>query len=227
MVATLADEARRLQARQVMRRRLPTLWLVTDWRRLPNPLPAARALPRGAGVILRHYEDPNRRLIAATLAQLCRQRGLVLLVAGDAGLAAAVGAAGVHLPEAAGRQVMALRRRRPGWVISLAAHSLPALLRARGADFALLSPVFATGSHPGASALGPLRFTALCRRSPVPVLALGGMNQAAAVRLRGAGQAGFAAIDGLRAAPSNRLVPTAERSHHAGDFAGRKGMAVA
>lgn len=177
---------------------LPTLWLVTDWRRLPDPLPVARALPRGSGVILRHYEDPHRHVLAAKLAQLCRRRGLTLLVAGDAGLAAAVGAAGVHLPEAAGQRLAGLRRHRPNWVISLAAHSLPALLCARGADCVLLSPVFATGSHLGAATLGPLRFAALCRRSPVPVVALGGINRATSRRLQGADHAGFAAIDGLR-----------------------------
>ncbi len=38
-----------------------------------------------------------------------------------------------------------------------------------GADAALLSPVFWTASHPLAPALGPLRFAAWCRSSPLPV----------------------------------------------------------
>ncbi len=65
-------------------------------------------------------------------------------------------------------------------------------------DAVLLSPVLPTRSHPGAPVLGMVRFLLLARHSPVPVLALGGMNRAAARRLpsRGAVQ-GWAAIDGL------------------------------
>ena len=200
MAANLAEEARRLQARRRQRRRdarLPSLWLVTDAERLPDPLPAARALPRGSGVILRHYEAPDRRALAARLARLCRERRLALLVAGDAGLAAAVRADGVHLPEAAAGRLAALRRQRPCWIVSVASHSARALRRARGADMALLSPVFATRSHPGAVAIGPPRFAALCRCSPVAVVALGGITGGNAARLHGAGHAGLAAIDGL------------------------------
>jgi thiamine-phosphate pyrophosphorylase len=202
MPANLAEEARRLQARQARQRQhrtLPSLWLVTDGRRLPDPLPAVAALPRGSGVIFRHYEAPGRGALAAALARLCRRRGVLLLVAGDARLAAAVGAAGVHLPEAEGYRATALKRQRPTWVVSIAAHSLPALKlkRARVADFTLLSPVFATRSHPGAITLGPLRFASLCRQSPVRVVALGGINGATASLLHGARHSGLAAIDGL------------------------------
>jgi thiamine-phosphate pyrophosphorylase len=200
MPANLAEEARRLQARQARqrhRRTLPSLWLVTDARRLPDPLPAVATLPRGSGVIFRHYEAPGRGALAAALARLCRRRGVLLLVAGDARLAAAVGAAGVHLPEAEGYRATALKRQRRTWVVSIAAHSLPALKRARLADFTLLSPVFATRSHPGAPTLGPIRFAALCRQSPVQVVALGGINGATASLLHGARHSGLAAIDGL------------------------------
>ena len=45
-----------------------------------------------------------------------------------------------------------------------------------GADAVLLSPVFATRSHPGGATLGPVRFRLLARRSLAPVIALGGMD---------------------------------------------------
>ena len=57
--------------------------------------------------------------------------------------------------------------------------------RAR-ADAVLLSPVFATRSHPGGRALGPLRFLMLARQSPLPVIALGGMTRQRAARLSSA-----------------------------------------
>lgn len=185
-------------------RRLPWLILVTDETRLPDPAGAIRGLPRGSAVILRHYGAPDRPTLARRLAALCRRRGVWLLIAGDCRLAAAVGADGVHLPEAAARRgpmVCGGRSalRRPGFLVTAAAHSPMALRRAAraGADAALLSPVFATASHPGAKGIGALRFAAWCRRAPLPVYALGGIDRRAARRLKGAGSAGFAAIGGL------------------------------
>lgn len=193
---TLSDLARR---RKPPLCRLPRLWLLTDERRLPNPLPAVRALPRGAGVILRHYGDPKRAALAARLARLCRARGLALLIAGDGRLAAAVGADGIHLPEALAGQIAGWRRRRRRWLVTVAVHGGAALSKARLADAALLSPVFATASHPGATPLGPLRFAALACRSRLPVIALGGIAVGNLRRLSGIRLAGIAAIGALAA----------------------------
>jgi thiamine-phosphate pyrophosphorylase len=198
---TLADQARRLNFPGTCR--LPALVLVTDTARLPDPAAACRRLKRGAGVLLRHYDAPDRPLLAARLAALARARRLTLLVAGDWRLAAAVGAAGVHLPEGMARRgVLApllgwVRRR--GRLLTVAAHSPAALGRARrlGADAALLSPAFPTRSHPGAPAIGPLRFAAWARRAGLPVIALGGVDAATAARLRACGAAGLAAVGAL------------------------------
>ena len=167
--------------------------LLTDEVRLPDPLPAAARLPRGTGVILRHYGAPDRAALGVNLAALCRRRGLILLVAGDWRLAAALRADGVHLPERPQRRFRARR----GWLLTAAAHSAPALVRARrfGAHAALLSPAFPTASHPDRTALGPVRFARLAGAAPLPVYALGGVTAARARRLRGA--VGLAAIGAL------------------------------
>ncbi len=194
---TLASLARELNS--TAPRGLPALILLSDRRRLADPVAAAARLPRGAAVILRHYDAPDRADLARRLARTCRARGIVLLVAGDGALAAAVGAAGLHLPEARIGECRSWRRRRPNWLITAAAHSLPALRRARraGADAALLSPVFATASHPGARPIGAVAFARLVRASRLPVYALGGVNRATAPRLRGSGAVGIAAISGI------------------------------
>ena len=191
---TLTDLARRRKPRPGG---LPRLWLMTDERRLPDPAAAIRALPRGAGVIFRHYGDPDRASRARQLARLCRSHGLLLLVAGDAGLAAAVGAAGLHLPEVMAWKIAGWRRRRPRWLITAAAHGAPALRRTAAPDAILLSPLFATESHAGDRPLGIARFAALARRSPVPVYALGGITAASLPRLNGLSLAGVAAIGAL------------------------------
>lgn len=192
----LAALARQLNSRHPAHGRLPPLFMVTDTERMADPLAAARALPRGSGVILRHYDDPDRELLARALGRLARQRGLVLLVAGDGRLAARSGAAGLHLPQALVNEARRWRLQRPRWLITAAAHDPAALRRAAsaGADAALLSPAFATASHPGATALGAMRFVAWTRASPIPVYALGGIDDATAKRLAGSGAIGIAAV---------------------------------
>lgn len=204
---TLAKLAFQLNSSNPRARGLPPLLLLSDLLRLPDPAAAARRLPRGSAVILRNYGEQGRDRRAAALAGLCRARGLVLLVAGDGRLAARVGAKGVHFPEALAGRARAWRRRRPGWLITVAAHSHAALVRAArvGADAALLSPVFPTPSRPDARPLGAVRFARLVRLSPLPVYALGGLDAINARRLVGSGAAGLAAIGALaggRAGPA-------------------------
>ncbi len=80
--------------------------------------------------------------------------------------------------------------------MTAAAHDAAAIRRAarHGAHAVLLSPVFATASHPGAPSLGPLRFARLARCSPIPVYALGGITAETARRLAGSGAVGLAGI---------------------------------
>lgn len=154
---------------------MPVLWLFTDDARFPDPCRAVAALPRGlCGVVFRHDGVPGRAALARALARQCRQRAIPFVVAGDARLAAAVGA-GVHLRGGWG----AREWRRPGAPLTSSAHSAADLRRAgtAGADAVFLSPALPTRSHPGAPALGVVRWAALSGRSRrVAVLALGGVN---------------------------------------------------
>jgi thiamine-phosphate pyrophosphorylase len=151
---------------------LPALWLFTDARRLPDPLPALLRLPRGAGVVFRHDGVAGRASLGRRVARTCRARGLVLVVAGDWRLAAALGA-GLHLR--AGRRPGGGRAR---GVVTSSAHSVAEMVRARraGASLAFLSPAFPTASHPGAAGLGAARWAGMARRAGLPVAALGGID---------------------------------------------------
>lgn len=171
---------------------LPSLLYLSDSVRSPDPLEVARSLPRGCGVVLRHYEDRDRGKLAHALAALCRTRGLTFLVAADAALAAEVGADGVHWPEA----LLARQKLRPAGVVTASAHGLDGLnaAAAHRCDAAILSPVFATASHPDAAPLGVDRFRALVHAVRLPVLALGGITAANAITLVGSGAAGIAAV---------------------------------
>jgi thiamine-phosphate pyrophosphorylase len=153
---------------------LPPLWLFTDYRRLRDPRPAIARLPRGlAGVVFRHDEDPDRAALGLAVARLCRARRLVLVVAGDTRLAAALHA-GCHLREGRWSGHVAPRR----GPITSSAHRGADIARARlaGADLVFLSPVFPTASHPDARTLGALRWSRLASGAGVSMAALGGID---------------------------------------------------
>lgn len=172
-----------------MRRRhppIPAIWLMTDERMGEGLWPALDRLPRGAGIVFRHYglEPRARRSLVRRVAKVARRRSLVLVVAGAD---PAPGSTGVHnrrgLPPRFPRTASAHNRRE-----AIAAWR-------GGADAVFVSPVFATRSHPGARALGPVRFGLMVRSLRVPVIALGGMTPKRARRLRALGAYGWAAID--------------------------------
>ena len=133
------------------------------------------------------------------LAAVARRRGLVLLAGADPRLAHRIGASGVHLPERLALRAGAIRRARPGWIVTAAAHSLPAARRARaaGADAVVLSPVFPSRSLSAGAPLGAARLAGWVRAGTGPAYALGGVSERTAKRLLGTGVIGLAAVDAL------------------------------
>lgn len=166
---------------------LPRRWLLTDPRQGEALWPALERMPRGGGVIFRHYGVPGRRALFDRVRAIARRRGLLLLLAGPPSLAAAWRADGSY-----GRDCRRPSRRAP--LKAIGAHDRAELVAAArcGASLVLLSPVFPTRSHPAARTLGRLRFRALARCGGLAVIALGGMDER---RARGLGSYGWAAID--------------------------------
>ncbi|MCX7676606.1 MAG: thiamine phosphate synthase [Alteraurantiacibacter sp.] len=174
---------------------LPALWLLSDARNDAGLETALARLPRGSGFIYRHYHlAPEHRVARfASLARLARAHGHVVALADSAQTAREWGADGIY------GAPLALYPRRADLLRLAAVHSMTEIAQARRiqADAMLLSPAFATRSHPGAAALGPVRWRALARHAgKVPVIALGGMNARCARRLD---WHRWAAIDGLSA----------------------------
>ncbi len=180
--------------------KLPPLFFFTDEARTPDPLAAIPALPEGCGVVFRHYGIAARAELATMVARACAAEGRLCLVAGDAALASAVGADGVHLPEGMLRKLT--ERPRAG-IVTAAAHGLDAIRIAEslGADAVFLSPVFATQSHAennsGRTPLGIETFARLTAATALPVYALGGVTNENAMLFEGSGAAGIAAIGAL------------------------------
>ena len=165
---------------------LPTVWLISDARNDAALEGALRRMPRGGGLIFRHYHlaADARRARFDALARLARARGICVILAGGMAQARAWAADGAY---GAGGVIG-----RGGRGVRLATvHSLREMGGARRADAVLLSPVFPTRSHPGGKVLGMLRFRLMAGRACVPVIALGGMDARRGRGLR------WAAIDGL------------------------------
>ncbi len=157
---------------------------------------AARRLPHGSVVVVRARDPAERRRLAEQLDGLAR-----LLIADDPVLAADIGAAGLHLPEARMREALHWRARFPDWIITSSAHSLRALMGAQHLDAVFLSPVFATLSHQLAQPLTAVRAAFIAAQAPVPVYALGGINARNTVLLAPA-FSGIAGIGLFLASPS-------------------------
>lgn len=117
------------------------------------------------------------RALAQRMQPLLQAVGAKLLLNADIGLAQKVGADGVQLNAA---QLVSLTRRpEVGWC-GASCHDREELLRAEalGCDFALLSPVLPTQSHPGTLHLGWEKFQGMAAGLSIPVYALGGLTDA-------------------------------------------------
>lgn len=184
----------------VIRRKAPSgVWLVTDPDRTLDLLTSVEGLPRGSVVIYRAFGAPSALVQAISLRHLTRRRGLLLLIGADAVLARKSKADGVHLPQRLAHLARRLKRSRPGWVVTAAAHGLAALrnAEAHGVDAVLVSAAFASRSASAGPALGPVRFEHLARQARGPVIALGGVNARTAARLQRSCAAGLAGVEGF------------------------------
>lgn len=117
------------------------------------------------------------RTLALGVVALAHQYGARVLISCDVEMANEVGADGVHLTSA--QLAECVERPAVAWCAA-SCHSVEELRRAEalGCDFALLSPVLPTKSHPGAPHLGWERFSAIAAGLSMPVYALGGLNHA-------------------------------------------------
>lgn len=144
---------------------------------------------------------PERIRLGRALGERCP--GAFLTVHGDAGARAALGAPGLHLPSRPAG-LAALRRELPGVLLGVSCHTRGDLeeAAAAGADYAVLSPLFAPVSKPaGGPVLGPEGFREAVRGLPVPVLALGGVTPERLAAAAAAGAAGAAVLGALFQAP--------------------------
>ncbi len=188
---------------------LPALYLISDSRRFGEdkfPAMLERALRAGARLVqLRepHLSPDEYQAYARKIAGLCHRYGAKLLLNADPAWVPACGADGAHLNS---RRLGEWQERPLGkeYWIGASCHDASELKQAArlGADFAVLSPVAPTASHPEAVPLGWDTFTQLCAAAALPVYALGGMRAQDLDRARRAGARGLAMVSEIWGADS-------------------------
>ena len=126
------------------------------------------------------------RTLFAKVARIAHKGGKKCLAHGRIalGVMSELGADGIHLPLDVLREWRAASVRQSGGegavqLVGASAHSASELAEAAalGADYATLSPIFATTCKPGAVPLGITALAAVCQKSPIPIFALGGIGR--------------------------------------------------
>jgi len=162
---------------------LPTLYAISNVHELGEAEFIRRleaALSKGLRLVQlreKNYSREALRTLALKMLPLLRQHDARLIINADIELCREIGADGVQLT---GAQLADLRERPAVDWCAASCHNAVELRRAEelGCDFALLSPVLATQSHPGAPHLGWENFAAIAAGSSIPVYALGGLTHA-------------------------------------------------
>jgi thiamine-phosphate pyrophosphorylase len=192
----------------------PPLLVVTDRHQARLPLPDVVRAALAAGcrwVSMREKDlsDEDQIVLASTLLPMMRRHGARLTVHGEGALAKACGSDGVHLPAggnpAAARHMLGREK-----LIGVSLHTVteaealdPAVV-----DYAIAGPAFETPSKPGyGPEIGRKGLAEIARASPVPVVAIGGLNPTRAAEVLAAGPVGIAVMGSvMRAVEPGREV---------------------
>jgi len=181
------------------------LYAITDGPRA-DLIAAAEAALRGGAAVLQYRDktiDAARRAVEATaLVELCRRRRVPLIINDDIELAAAVGAAGVHLGEGDASLAHARARLGPDAIIGVSCYASIECARAAatsGATYLAFGAFFPSPTKPHA-ARANIGLLHDARPLGLPLVAIGGIKPDNARALIDAGADFVAVVSGLFAA---------------------------
>lgn len=158
---------------------------------------------------LREHQLDKKQFLKLTekVVARCHSSGARVLLNCDPQWLEGTNADGVHLTQ---ERLMSTRQRPVGdkYLFAASCHDESSLCQAAtiGADFAVLSPVKDTASHPDARPIGWLRFQQLCANTALPVYALGGMALSEVNHARQFGAQGVALVSGVWEADDRLLA---------------------
>ncbi len=178
--------------------------IVGQWVNMPGGMDRVRhVLQGGASTVQLRVKDMNTRdmvALAIALVRTAREFGARLIVNDRLDVALAAGADGVHLGEADLPVHMARAVAGPGLLIGASTGSPGAVrqLEIEGADYLGVGPVFTTATKPDARpVIGIQGLKRVVDASGIPVVAIGGIDQANIEDVVRTGAAGAAVISAL------------------------------
>lgn len=192
----------------------PTLYLVTDTALCDGPdgvLATVRAAVAGGAtaVQMRDPRATTRELVALGEALLrdLRGTGVPLIVDDRVDIALAIGADGVHVGQSDLDPVTARRLLGPGAHLGLSVHTPEQAQEASAlppgtVDLLGVGPVLATASKPDAAApCGLDGLARVCAATPLPCVAIGGVDRADLAAVHAAGARGIAVVSAICGRP--------------------------
>ncbi len=178
---------------------------------------AEQAIRGGADVIqLRDKRASTKALLehARRLLPITQAARIPLIINDRVDVAISSGADGVHL----GQDDLSINEARtrlgPGRLIGQSTHELAQAIRAdlNGADYLALGPIYATPTKPDAKSVGLKLINEVKRRVSIPIVCIGGIDQATAPEVVRAGAACVAVVRAVCAAPDPAAASRALRS---------------
>ena len=160
---------------------------------------AARAAQRGVAFVQVRERDLDDRDLVRLVREIVAAAPLARVLVNDrADVALAAHAHGVHLrgDSAPASRVRAIAPH--GFVVGRSVHTsaeIDSAIAEGGCDYLLFGTVFPSAGKPeGHRAAGLEALRDVCARSPLPVIAIGGIDESRLAAIENAGAAGFAAV---------------------------------
>ena len=168
---------------------LPNLWLFTDSHKTLKPVELSKRLPVKSGVIIRHYNSKNKKIIIKDILNVKKRRMLTVLISGE--YKRGLNIDGNHFPQWANPITNGNK------ITSMSFHHAKDLRKSINlkADLIFISPVFPSTSHKNKQCLGVIKLGLMARLFKKHVIALGGINNKNIGRLRSLPISGCAGID--------------------------------
>ena len=202
----------------IMSHSLNGLYAITDARlQRPDQLTERVRLAIDGGARLIQYRDKSADAVfrlrqANALADLCRERGVALIINDDVELAAECGAQGVHLGENDADPQTARQLLGDNAVIGVSCYNrLPLALQAanQGADYIAFGRFFPSRTKPEARPAGLDLIRVARQQLSLPIAAIGGITPGNAAALIETGAAMLAVVHGVFGAADVRQAAAA------------------
>lgn len=179
---------------------LPPLLLITHTARFGVKATVARVAhyARQAETFIVQIREPQMPIaqLRAFVGQLRAAGAACIVLNGDPQVASRLLCDGVHLSAAAAKPIQH-REQLPDFWVGMSCHDTAELQHAASiADYALLSPVQATQTHPQAPPMGWAQFAQQVAQAKLPCYALGGVSASHVLQSRQMGGQGVAMISG-------------------------------